>query len=61
MLEDEGKKSYRMFDDEYYSLPPVEEPSVVVTDEVEIKRFGVVDRIVGFIGIYSPPSILFSF
>lgn len=41
-----------MFDPEYYSLAAVEDPQIHVDDDIVLKKFGIVDNFLDFIGKY---------
>lgn len=46
-----NKEKVRIFDPEYYSLPFVEDSQIHVVDDIVLKKFGVVENIIDFIGI----------
>lgn len=49
-INEKGKS--KIFDSEYYNLPCVEDPQIHVDDDIILKKFGVVDKFIDFIGIH---------
>lgn len=57
-FDDEGtprtRENERTFDAEYYALPELENLQIHVDEDVPLKKFGVVQKIIDFIGKYPP-------
>lgn len=42
----------KVFDSEYYNLPIVEDLAIHVEEDINLKKFGVVDKFIDFIGYF---------